>query len=175
MPLEKLGISDEQLQRKRKKVGRQSYKKFTNEDDSDSEIEPKQDYGSQKETNIQDVISQGYISQPNSGKGERTDYGYDQGESHGQYQVESQIPNGTPRQQEGRYQEEISHKEGNGMPGKDQFYKDETTRVKSQPTEMPLSTEVSLKTYIMSIFNMPRSLQVYMSISIYVNIFFWDR
>ena len=148
------------MQRKRKKVGRQAYKKFTNEDDSDSEVEPKQDYGSQKETNVQEAISQGYISEPNPIKGQSTEYGYDQGEIQGQDQVRSQILNGIPQQHEGGYQQEKSQKEGTGMPGKDQFYKDETTKVKNQPTEMPLSTEVSLKTYLMSIFQMPRSLQV---------------
>ena len=147
------------MQRKRKKVGRQAYKKFTNEDDSDSEVDPKQDYGSQKETNVQEAISQGYISEPNSVKDQSTEYGYDQGEVPGH--VRSQILNGIPQQHEGGYQQDKSQNEGTGMPGKDQFYKDETTKVKNQPTEMPLSTEVSLKTYLMSIFHMPRSLQVY--------------
>ena len=148
------------MQRKRKKVGRQAYKKFTNEDDSDSEVDPKQDYGSQKETNVQEAISQGYISEPNSVKGQSTEYGYDQGDVPGQ--VRSQILNGIPQQHGGGYQQDKSQKEGTGMPGKDQFYKDETTKFKNQPTEMPLSTEVSLKTYLMSIFHMPRSLQVYL-------------
>ena len=161
VPLEKLGISEEQLQRKRKEVGRQAYKKFTNEDDSDSEVEPKQDYGSQKETNVQEAISQGYISEQNSVKRQSAEYGYDQGKEPVQGEVPRQILNGTPQKHEEGYQYEKTQKEGTGMPGKDQFYKDETTKVKNQPTEMPLSTEVSLKTYLMSIFHMPRSLQVY--------------
>ena len=163
-----MGISGEQLQRKRKKVGRQAYKKFTNEEDSDSEIDPKQDYGSQKETNVQEVISQGNISQPKA-KNQNTKYGYDQGEGQLKGQIinpfneRSQVRNGVPQQHgryEGGYQQDVQKKDTTGIPGKEQFYKDEQTVVKSQPTEMPLSTEVSLKTYLMSILHMPRSLQV---------------
>ena len=131
-------------------------------------MEPKQDYGSQKETNVQEAISQGYISQANS-KSQTTEYGYDTGDGQvgrnivNPFQGQGQVQNGIPQQHEeyeGGYQQDIPKKDAIGMPGKEQFYKDEQTTVKSQPTEMPLSTEVSLKTYLMSIFRMPRSLQV---------------
>ncbi len=43
MPLEKLGVTQEQLQRKRKRVGRQAYRKFANEDDSEDAAEPEEE------------------------------------------------------------------------------------------------------------------------------------
>ncbi len=176
VPLEKLGITEEQLQRKRKKIGRQAYKKFTNEDDSDSEVERKTtDYGSQRETDVPGVMDgcvplerMNHVPQRdnrlpgNISQVKTSEYGYDQEGNEGQmrhfYKGQEQLQNGGPQPQQENALSGVA-------PGSDQFKKVEATSVAATqvpPAGMPLSTEVSLKTYLKSIIHMPRSLQVRM-------------
>ena len=143
IPIDKLGISEEHLQRKRKKKDGAKYRKFTNEEDSLDDVDTEghtMNYGSQLETSLTLCETE---------------------------KVDPRVPNGY---QQPDNQQVMATEQASVPPPEadtDQCTKPVDQRVQEPKREtlpehegIALPAEVSLKTYLRSILHMPRSLAV---------------
>ncbi len=155
VPLSKLGVTKEDLQKRKKRVKGMKYRKFTNESDTDSETEDEK-------------------RQPMKERNAKPDYGavtdtnYDREKFPG---IQLDIPKTNP------FREDCIATSGENLTPMETLPRDESEANETprrmengdvsatqigdgEMSGMPLPSEVSLKNYLMSIVHMPRSLVI---------------
>ena len=137
VPLDKLGISKEDIQGKKKKKEGRKYRKFTNEDDSDDEREKIMNNGHPKKYGLEETTL-------SIDKAEECDPNFD----------------ATLSKEPGMGQNDDCEKSPyQNDPGRKEADRQLEGSEATQP-EMPILEAVTLKTYLMSIIHMPKSLFV---------------
>ena len=163
IPLKELGITNEQVQKKKKKIGKSKYRKFVNEEDDEEEevgLSRESSYGA-----ISDIrgdnpsgnkdLQNGYVSKDNKPDGiiQNGIKRLDQGSS-----TESASDINTTQ----HAAQTSSSGSANAVPGHHKM-----TEKPDMPIEV--STDITLKTYLTSIIKMPRE----MLILCLTNLFCW--